>query len=326
MQYRTLPGCGIEVSRLCFGSMTFGRPVDQPTADRMVARCLDAGITFFDSANAYQHGAAEEMLGAALRGRRAQVVLSTKVEHRMGEGPDESGLSRAAILKQAEASLRRLGTDWLDIYFLHQPDYAVPIEETLEAMDLLVRQGKVRQIGSSNYAAWQICEMLWLAEKHCWQPPLVLQSMYNLIARGVEAEYVPAARRLGVATIAYNALAGGLLTGKHRPGAFTPGGRFDAAFWGSTLYQERYWHPRSFTAIEALQEEAAKAGRSLPALALAWLLHHSAADAVLIGNSRPEQLEQNLAAAEAGPLDPATLAACDAAWEELRGPLPQYNR
>jgi len=326
MEYRQLSRTDLKVSRLCFGTMTFGRPVDQATATRMIARCIEAGITFFDSANAYQHGEAEIILGRALGGKRKNVVLSTKVEHKMGEGPDQSGLSRAAILAQVEASLRRLGTDYLDIYIMHQPDYAVPIEETLAAMDTLVHQGKVRYVGSSNYAAWQIAEMLCICERNHYRPPLIAQAMYNLVARGIEQEYLPMARHLGVATIAYNALAGGLLTGKHSPGPYTPGGRFDATFWGHALYQERFWHARTFAAVDALTQAAAAAGRSLPSLAFNWLLHHTASDCVLLGASRMEQLEHNLAACEDGPLPQAAVKACDDVWTELRGPSPPYNR
>jgi aryl-alcohol dehydrogenase-like predicted oxidoreductase len=326
MDYRRLNRTDLKVSRICFGTMTFGRPVDQATGTRMIERCMEAGINVFDSANAYQAGEAEKMLGNALRGKRKDVVLSTKVEHRMGEGPDESGLSKAAILRQVEESLRRLQTDYLDIYYMHQPDYTVPIEESLEAMDILVRQGKVRYVGIANYAAWQICEMSWISEKNGYQAPAIFQQMYSLVARGIEQEYLQMAKRLGVSTIAYNSLAGGLLTGKHMADKYTPGGRFDAAFWGLSLYQERYWHPQTFAAVNALKKVAAEAGRSLPSLALNWLLHHTAVDCMLLGASRMEQLEQNLASCEEGPLFPETVTACDKVWNDFRGPVPVYNR
>ncbi len=326
MDYRRLNRTDLKVSRLCFGTMTFARPVDQATGTRMIARCIEAGINVFDSANAYQAGEAETMLGNALRGKRKDVVLSTKVEHRMGDGPDESGLSKAAIHRQVEESLRRLQTDYIDIYYMHQPDYTVPIEESLEAMDILVRQGKVRYVGIANYAAWQICEILWICEKNGYRAPVIVQQMYNLVARGIEAEYLPMARRLGVSTLAYNSLAGGLLTGKHTAGTYTPGGRFDAAFWGLSLYQERYWHPQIFAAVDALKKVAAEAGRSLPSLAFNWLLHHTTVECMLLGASRMEHLEQNLAFCEEGPLSPETVTACDKAWADLRGPVPVYNR
>ncbi|WP_170145709.1 aldo/keto reductase [Rhodoplanes elegans] len=326
MDRRSLPHTDLTVSRLCFGTMTFGKPVDQPTADRMVARCLDEGIDFFDTANAYQLGGSEEILGRALGARRKDVVLATKVQHKMGEGADQQGLSRAAILRQIDESLTRLGTDYVDLYYLHQPDSAVPIEESLAAMDALVKTGKVRYVATSNYAAWQVCEMFWLSEKNGWRPPAVSQPMYSLIARGIEQEYLPMAKRLGVSSFVYNPLAGGLLTGKHDPNAVTAGGRFDTAFWGKSLYADRYWHPRTFEAVERLKAIAAEAGRSLVSLAFAWVLHHTAADGLILGASRPDQLDQNLMACREGPLSPETVAACDAVWEAFRGPVPVYNR
>jgi aryl-alcohol dehydrogenase-like predicted oxidoreductase len=326
MDYRQLSRTDLRVSRVCFGTMTFGKPVDQPTANRMVERCMEMGINFFDSANAYQHGEAERLLGNALRGKRQDVIVSTKVEHKMGEGPDEAGLSKRAIFRAIEDSLRRLQTDYLDIYYLHQPDYGVPIEETLEAMDSLVRQGKIRSIGISNYAGWQVCEMHWIAEKSGYQAPVIAQPMYSLVARGIEQEFLPMAKRLGVSTIVYNPLAGGLLSGKHDPNKVTPGGRFDPSFWGQKLYQDRYWHPKTFQAVEELKKIAERAGRTLPNMAFNWLLHHSACDGFLLGASRLEQLEENLKSCGDGPLSAETVQACDAVWQEFRGPLPIYNR
>ncbi|MDW8352888.1 MAG: aldo/keto reductase, partial [Bryobacterales bacterium] len=226
------------------------------------------------------------------------------------------------IFRAIEDSLRRLGTDYVDIYYLHQPDYDVPLEETLEAMEELVRQGKVRWPGSSNYASWQVVRMLWLAQTHGWRPAWVTQPMYNLLARGIEQEYLPMAREFGVSTIVYNPLAGGLLTGKHRPEAPLPGTRFD----GNPLYLDRYWHPAYFDAVDKLKRIAAEAGRSLVSLALNWLLHHTAADVIILGASRLEQLEQNLAALEDGPLADEAVAACDRVWDGLRGVTPKYNR
>jgi aryl-alcohol dehydrogenase-like predicted oxidoreductase len=302
--------------------MTFGGQTDEATAKRIVARALEAGINFFDTANIYHQGRSEMLLGQALGARRKDVIVASKVRGKMGEGADESGLSRRAIFRAIEDSLRRLGTDYLDIYYLHQPDYDVPLEETLEAMEELVRQGKVRWPGSSNYASWQVVRMLWLAEKNGWRPAWVTQPMYNLLARGIEQEFLPMAREFGVSTVVYNPLAGGLLTGKHRPEAPLPGTRFD----GNRMYLDRYWHPAYFEAVDKLKQIAEGAGRSLVSLALNWLLHHSAADCIILGASRLEQLEQNLAALEEGPLPQEAAAACDRVWEGLRGVTPQYNR
>jgi aryl-alcohol dehydrogenase-like predicted oxidoreductase len=312
----------LKVSRLCFGTMTLGKPADQQTSTRMVGQCIEAGMNFFDTANMYQLGVAESMLGEALKGRRKSQILASKVRFKMGEGPDESGLSKAAILRAVEDSLRRLQTDYLDIYYLHFPDYAVPIEETLETLDLVVKQGKIRYPATSNYAAWQQCEMLGIAERKNYRPAVITQPMYNLIARGIEQEWLPMTKHFNLSNIVYNPLAGGLLTGKHHIQTVTPGTRFDS----NKLYQDRYWHSDDFAAVEKLKVIAQRAGRSLVSLALNWLLHHTASDCVILGASRPEQLAQNLAACEEGPLADDVVKACDEIWRELKGITPQYNR
>jgi aryl-alcohol dehydrogenase (NADP+) len=322
MHRRTLSDTDLTVSRVCLGTMTFGAQVDEPTAAAMVEECLARGVNFIDTANVYNAGRSEEILGRVLKGRRDRVVLASKVGNKMGDGPAESGLSHAAIAKGVEDSLRRLKTDHLDLYYFHQPDYAAPLEESLEAMDRLVRAGKVRYLGASNYASWQVCRLLWLAKENGWPAVKVVQPMYNLLARGIESEFLPMGRAFGLATVAYNPLAGGLLTGKHSAAAPLAGTRFERM----PAYKDRYWHPANFDAVQDLSAAARAEGRSLVGLALGWLLHHTAADGVIIGASHPEQLRENLAALEAGPLSPDAVAACDHVWKSLRGPSPQYNR
>jgi 1-deoxyxylulose-5-phosphate synthase len=322
MEYRNLKQTNLKVSRLCFGTMTFGKPVDQATATRMIDSCMEEGINFVDTANVYQTGMAESMLGEAMRGRRDKLVVATKVRGKMGDGPDESGLSKKAIFKAIEESLKRLKTDYVDLYYLHQPDYAVPVEETLGAMEELVGQGKVRYPATSNYAGWQVCELLWVAEKHGYSPARVSQPMYNILARGIEQEYLPMARKYEVSVIAYNPLAGGMLTGKHSAVAIPAGSRFDK----NPMYQERYWHRDNFAAVEKLKKAAGAIGRSLVSVALNWLLHHTPADCAILGASRLDQLEQNLPACKEGPLPPEILQVCDEVWADLRNPVPVYNR
>jgi 1-deoxyxylulose-5-phosphate synthase len=323
MEYRTLLRTGLRVSRVSFGTMTFGSQTDEAAARRMIDCCLDAGVNFFDTANVYNEGLAETITGKALAGRRGKVILATKVRGKMGEGPDDSGLSRAAILKAIDQSLTRLGTDYVDLYYLHQPDYNTPIEETIEAMQELVAAGKVRFPAISNYAAWQVAEIRCLAEKNGFAPPFVSQPMYNLLARGIEEEYLPFAERYGVAIVPYNPLAGGLLTGKHQAGAKAAAGtRFD----GNKMYLDRYWHQDHFAAVEELQQIATEAGKTLVELAIGWLLSQMQVDSIILGASRLEQLGENLRAAEAGPLEPAILARCDEVWRRLRGVTPKYNR
>jgi aryl-alcohol dehydrogenase (NADP+) len=311
MMDRKLQGTELNVSRACFGTMTFGSQVDETLAQRMVDYCLEHGVNFFDTANVYQSGASEELLGKALQGKRDKVVLASKVRGKMGEAPDQSGLSKAAILRAVEESLARL-----------QTDYQVPLDETLETMEMLVKEGKVRYPATSNYSSWQVTQMLWGAEKRSFRPALIAQQMYNLLARGLEQEFVPMAGELGVSLIAYNPLAGGLLTGKHSNESITPGTRFD----NNSMYQGRYWHEENFRAVSRLQAIARESGRSLISLALNWLLHHTPTDCVILGASRQEQLEQNLAVLEEGSLSPEVVVACDDVWRNLRGPTPIYNR
>ncbi|MDQ3667945.1 MAG: aldo/keto reductase [Acidobacteriota bacterium] len=321
-EYRTLKGTDLKVSRSCFGTMTFGSQVDEALAASMVNYCLEQGINFFDTANAYQLGVSEQLLGKALRGKRESVVLASKVRGKMGEAPDQNGLSRSAIMRAVEESLQRLQTDYLDIYYLHQPDYDVPIEDSLETMQELVKAGKVRYPASSNYASWQVGQMVSLAQREIYQPASIAQQMYNLVARGLEQEFVPMAKELSVSIIAYNPLAGGLLTGKHHSTSVTPGTRFDQ----NTMYQDRYWHEQNFRAIETLQSIAQKAGRSLISLSLNWLMHHTVLDCVILGASKLEQLKQNLNLLDEGPLLPEVVELCDEVWKDLRGPTPIYNR
>jgi len=322
MEYRNLKHTDLKVSRLCFGTMTFGKPADQATATQMIDRSIDEGINFMDTANVYQAGVAESMLGESIRGKRDKLILATKVRGKMGERPDECGLSKRAILKAIDDSLKRLKTDYVDLYYLHQPDHAVPVEETLGAMEELVRQGKIRYPATSNYAGWQVCELLWTAEKHKYTPAHVSQPMHNLLARGIEQEYLAMANKYDVSIIAYNPLAGGMLTGKYNQATIPPGTRFDK----NPMYQERYWHPENFAAVEKLKKASEKIGRSLVSVALNWLLCHTPADSVILGASRPEQLDENLAAAKEGPLPPEMLQICDEVWADLRNPVPVYNR
>jgi aryl-alcohol dehydrogenase-like predicted oxidoreductase len=318
----TLKHTDLNVSRICFGAMTFGGQTDETAARRMLDICSQEGINFLDTANVYNRGASEEILGRILGPRRGDFILASKVRNKMGDAPDLNGLSRAAILRAIDDSLRRLRTDYLDLYYLHLPDYNVPIEESLDAMSEVVKQGKVRYLASSNYSAWQMTEMFWIAERKGYQAPWVAQPMYNLIARGIEQEYLPMCKQFGVSNIVYNPLAGGLLTGKHTRQAPIPGTRFD----NNKMYLDRYWHPADFDAVEKLAAIAAKAGRSLTSMSLNWLYHHTATDCIILGASRVEHLEQNLAALREGPLDAATVEACNQVWADLRGPSPNYNR
>ena len=322
MEYCSLGCSGLKVSRLCMGTMTFGDQVDEQGSARMVERCLDEGVNFFDTADAYGTGISEEVLGKALRGKRDRVVVATKVFNAMGPEPNDCGLSRRHIISAMDESLRRLKMDYVDLYQLHQPDYGTPLEETLAAMDQLVRDGKARYVGVSNYAAWQICHAMWLCDRRDFAPVVSVQPMYNLLARGIEQELLPLCRTFNLGTMVYNPLAGGLLTGKHRKGA-PPAD--NTRFSLKQMYRDRYWHERLFDAMEQLRGIAQGAGVSLVELSLRWVLAQPDVTCLIIGASSMEQLEQNLQACR-GTLPEGVAERCDEVWEELRGPIPKYNR
>jgi 1-deoxyxylulose-5-phosphate synthase len=322
LEKKILGRTGLTVSRAVLGTMTFGSQVDAASAGKMVDLCQDRGINFIDTANVYNSGRAEEILGETLRGRRDRFVVATKAGIRVGDSPDDTGLSRAAIVKALEASLRRMQTDYVDLFYFHQPDPNIPVEESLAVMEGLVRSGKVRHVGASNFAAWQHGQMLGLNELGCGPRVSVGQPMYNLLARGIEQEFLPACQTLGVATVVYNPLAGGLLTGKQQSEAPLPGTRFAQ----SEAYRNRYWRNANFEAIRELSAVANQCGRSLVSLSLNWLVHHTPIDCVILGASRLDQLEENLRFIQEGPLPTEALERCDRIWDGLRGPSPKYNR
>ena len=262
------------------------------------------------------------MLGEAIKGRRDKLVIASKVRFKVGDEPDQQGLTRKAILRAIDESLRRLQTDYLDIYYLHAPDHATPIEESLETMDSLVKQGKVRYVASSNYASWEVVEMLWLAKERGWAAPYISQPMYNLLARGIEQEYLAMCKEFGVSTIVYNPLAGGLLTGKHQQETIHPGHalRQQQALPGPLLARSVFQSRRGASRDRA----ACRAFAGQPGAELAAAPH--ASDVVILGASSLAQLNENLAASEEGPLPEEAVNACDQVWQDLRGPLPVYNR
>ena len=324
MQQVSVSETDLELSKVCLGTMTFGSQVAEADAARMVDFALDRGVNFIDTANVYNAGLSEEITGRILGARRSRIVLATKVRGNMAAGEDAyGGLSREAVFRAVDDSLKRLGTDYIDLYYLHQPDPSVEIYETLRAMNELVAAGKVRWIGTSNYAAWQMAEMAEISENLEFQVPKVAQPMYNALARGVEQEYLACTRRYHVTNVCYNPLAGGLLSGKQSlERGPLPGTRFD----GNERYLKRFWHQEYFQAVEALKRIANGLGIALAELALRWLCHREGADCVILGASKFAHLKQNIEASQAGPLPDETLEACDEVWSALRGPTPQYNR
>lgn len=322
MEQRLLRGTGARVSRVCLGTMTFGQQVDEAEADRILGAAMNAGVNFVDTADVYVDGASETITGRLLKGKRDQVVLASKVGSPSSDGnPRTSGLHKWHVIHGVEQSLRRLQTDCLDILYLHRPDRDTPVEETLEACDLLVRQGKAHYLASSNHASWRMMEMTLKSEQSGYTKPCAMQLPYNLITRGIEDECLEYSEKFEVGLVVYNALAGGLLTGKHNAAKPMEGSRFDY----SKMYFDRYWRGSNFQAVEALKQVAELAGISLPELSLRWLAIQPLVDSILIGASRLSQLEQNLAAID-GKLSREALAACDHVWEQIRGEHFCYYR
>lgn len=322
MERRKLANTRLDVSRACMGTMTFGSQTDVDTAAAMVDLCFGRGIDFFDTANVYNQGLSEEILGEVLGDRRAEIVLASKVCNPMGNPVEYTGLARDAIRRGIDDSLRRLGTDYLDIYYLHLPDYDTPIEESLATLEELRVEGLIHYPATSNYSAWQMAEMFSVCEREGWAKPWIAQPMYNLAARGIEQEYLAFTKRYGISNVVYNPLAGGLLTGKQSPEAPLPGTRFD----DNRMYLDRFWHDEYFRAVADVETIARDAELTPVQLALGWLRAQEGADCIILGASRMEHLEENLAAFDAPPLDAEVLAACDGVWARLRGPTPAYNR
>ncbi len=289
---RTVPlgTTGIQVSELCFGTMTFGRESDEAASASVYARCRDASINFFDCANVYASGDSERILGKLVGPERDQIVLTSKVYFPMGEGPRGRGYSRAAIMHQVEGSLRRLGTDYLDLYFLHRFDENTPIEDALRALDDLVVEGKIRYPAVSNFAAWQIARALGTSERLGLASFRCVQPMYNLLKRQAEVELLPLAQAEGMAVIPYSPMAGGVLTGKYGKKDLSVHGRLKT----SSMYVTRYGAPSNFEIAGAFSDIADEGGWHPAALAVAWVAHHPAVTAPIIGARNLEQLESSL--------------------------------
>ncbi len=287
MNYRRMGRTGLKVSELCLGCMTFGNEADEPLSLRMIDRALDAGINFLDTANVYSRGRSEEIVGKALQGRRDQVVLATKVRGRMGEGPNEQGLSRLAIFQQVEASLRRLRTDHIDLYQVHSWDPSTPLDETLDALNDLVRQGKVRYLGCSNFAAWQLARALWISDVRGAARFDCIQPRYNLIDRVIEMELLPLCQDQGVGVICYSPLAGGVLTGKYRPGEAPPpdsrGARNEGFMRGRAAPHNVEHAHQVLTVLQGIPHPITQT-------AVAWTLANPTVTSAIIGARNEDQL------------------------------------
>jgi len=294
MEYRLLGRTGIKVSCLCFGTMSFGSPADEETSAAMFNRCRELGINFFDCANSYSGGRAEEILGKLLIGCRDEMVITTKVSSPMGSGVNDRGLSRRHVMRQVEASLKRLQTDRIDLYFLHHFDPNTPIEEVVRALDDLVTQGKILYPAVSNWAAWQIMKALGIAREEGLARFECIQPMYNLVKRQVEVEILPLAQAEGLGVIPYSPLGGGLLTGKYSATAKPEQGRLVE----NKMYMKRYGDQMYYQIAERFSAYAKEKNMHPATLAVAWVMAHPAITAPIIGARNLEQLEASLAALE----------------------------
>jgi len=327
MNLRRMGRTGLKVTELCLGTMTFGNQCDEKTSFAIMDKAAERGVWFFDTADAYPVpptpetcGRTEEFIGKWMQGKRDRFVLATKCRIRVGDHPLAEGLSRRHILKSVEDSLRRLRTDYIDLYQPHAPDPETPLDETLHALDDLVRQGKVRYLGISNHAAWQVALSLGISAKHGWARFDCVQPRYNLLFRDIEAELLPLCRDQGVGVIAYNPLAGGLLSGKYQPGEPPPvGTRFTLGKTGE-LYRERYWEKSQFEAVEHLKKFFQARKKPLVSVAVAWVLAQPGITSAIIGASKPEQLDDSLAAVNLK-LDAEELEVCNLAWYSLPRPV-----
>lgn len=318
MEYRTLGRTGVSVSALCLGTMMFGPwgNTDEDECVRMIHEALDAGINFLDTADVYGEGRSEEIVGRSLKGRRDDVVLATKVHGEMGKGPNERGNSRLWIMREVENSLRRLGTDHIDLYQLHRPDPSTDIEETLSALSDLVRQGKVRYLGSSTFPGWLIVESLWASERRGLERFVSEQPPYSIFVRHIEQDVLPVAQRHGMGVIVWSPLAGGWLSGKYRRGEAAPKDSRAVRFAERGSPVARRYDPsvpqnqRKLDLVDDLNVVAEKAGTSVTHLAIAFTLAHPAVTSSIIGPRTPGQLADLLAGADVR-LDGDTLDAID---------------
>jgi aryl-alcohol dehydrogenase-like predicted oxidoreductase len=324
MQHVSFGKTGLQVSRLCLGTMTFGLQCDEATSFGILDAAAEAGITFIDTADVYPLGSThelagrtEEIVGKWLRGKREAFIVATKCSGKVGPAAWQQGTSRKHVLSALDASLKRLGTDYVDLYQVHHFDPLTPTDETLQAFDAIARSGKARYIGCSNYQAWRVARALGRSEALHLAKFASVQPRYNLLFRQFERDLLPLCAEEGIAVIPYNPLAGGLLTGKHaRSAAPADGTRFTIGTAGK-MYSERYWHDREFATVDAIAKLGKEGGIELTTLAVAWVLANPVITAAIIGASKAEQLKASIAAAELK-LDASLKEKLDALTHEFR--------
>jgi aryl-alcohol dehydrogenase-like predicted oxidoreductase len=291
MQYRLLGRTGVRVSPICLGTMMFGNMTDGRTSTEIIHKACDLGINFLDTADVYNQGESERIVGQAIADRREHVVLATKGRQKMGSGPNEIGASRLHMMLALERSLQRLGTDYVDIYYCHAPDYDTVIEETLRAMDDMVRQGKVRYTACSNFRAWRLCEALWTSDRCNLSRFACIQPLYNLVNRDIEVELLPLCREYNIGVVSYSPLARGILTGKYPPGS-VPGEGTRAARKDPRMMQAE-WREASLAIAGQVVEYSRQKGATSSQFALAWCLANSTVSSIIVGPRTMEQFDDN---------------------------------
>lgn len=292
-RFRNLGSSGVKVSSVCLGTMMFGGQTEAAESTRIMHTALDQGINFFDTANVYNAGQSEVVVGQAIAHRRAKVVLATKGRGPMGDGPNDCGASRRHLTQALDASLQRLKTDYVDIYFVHTPDYTTPIEETLRALDDMVRAGKVHYIGCSNFRTWRLMEALWTSDKLNLHRFACIQPLYNIVNRDIEVELLPACREHSIGVVSYSPLARGILTGKYKAGEAFPAG--SRASRNDKRMRQAELRDASFQIAEEIRAHCAKKGVAMSQFALAWCLANKTLTSVIIGPRTMEQFDDNVA-------------------------------
>lgn len=293
MDYRNLGGAGLKVSEICLGTMTFGNGADQDGSTAMVNAALDAGVTFFDTANSYVGGTSETMLGVALKGKREDAVIASKFFNPMGGRPNDSGMSRLHIKQQIEGSLKRLQTDYIDIYYIHHVDHQTPLEEMLRALDDLVRDGKILYTACSNFEAWRLMEALWISDTKGWERFAAYQPQYSLVVRDIDEEIVPALQLKGLGCVAWSPLGSGYLAGKYTPGTLEVQGSRSAEGWG---FQSKFFAPNHGEILQTLLDTAKQLGKPPAEVALRWVMDQPFMTSAIVGARNVEQLGETLKA------------------------------
>ncbi|MFN2459522.1 MAG: aldo/keto reductase [Candidatus Velthaea sp.] len=329
MQSVALGRTGLKISHVCLGTMTFGLQTERRESFAIMDAAEEAGVDFIDVADVYPVGGTletvgrtEEIVGDWLAGKRDRFVVATKAYNPMGPGPNDRGTSRRHVIAACDASLRRLKTDYIDLYYIHRWDPQTPIDETLGAFDDLRRAGKIRYAGCSNVTAWQLMASLWTADRARTIRFDAVQPRYNLLYRAIEAELLPAAQAHGVGAVVFNPLAAGVLTGKYKPGEEPREGTRFALGTAAKMYQTRYWQDAQLEVVQRLAADVASRGKSLTHVALRWTLEQPGVTCAIVGASRAEQLRDSLRALDIT-LDDADRAACDGAWYALPRRRPE---